>query len=153
MGTITVLFTHRRWNPVSWLIRWVMPRSRFALALSSHAIVVGPDKCYEATMLHGVRAVDFASALKGQTVVRTIRYSVPDAVAGIAWAEDQCGTRYDWRGALGLGLAPGRDWAEDDCWFCFEFAAAVLRAAGRPLFANLSHVGEIALMAINPDYN
>jgi hypothetical protein len=153
MGTITVLFTRRRWNPVSWLIRWVMPRSRFALALSSHAIVVGPDKCYEATMLHGVREVDFASALKGQTIVRTIRYGVRDAVAGIAWAETQRGKRYDWRGAFGLGLAPGRDWAEDDCWFCYELAAAVLLAAGRPLFANLSHVGETALMAINPEYN
>jgi hypothetical protein len=155
LNTITVVFTRRRWNPVSWLIRWVMPRSRFALALSSHAIVVGPDRCYEATMLHGVRSVDHAAALRGQTTVRTIHYQVPDAAAGIAWVEAQCDgkKRYDWRGAFGLGLAPGRDWAEDDRWFCYELAAAVLRAAGRPVFANLSHVGEIALMAINPDYN
>lgn len=153
MSTITIIFTLRRWNLISWLIRWVMPRSRFALALSSHAIVVGPDQCYEATMLYGVRPVDFVRALEGQTIVRTIRFQVPDVMAGIAWVEAQCGKGYDWRGAFGLGLAPGRNWAEGDCWFCYELAAGVLQAAGRPVFANLSHVGETALMAINPDYN
>jgi hypothetical protein len=153
LNTITIIFTRRRWNPVSWLIRWVMPRSRFALALSSHAIVVGPERCYEATMLHGVRPVEFFEALKGQLTVRAIHYKVPDPDAGIAWVEAQCGKRYDWRGAFGLGLAPGRNWAEDDRWFCYELAAGALLAAGRPVFTNLSHVGEIALMAINPDFN
>lgn len=150
MSTVTVLFTRRKWNPISWVIRWAMPRSRFAWGLSSHAIVVAPDGCYEATMLHGVRFVSQEDALKGQTVVGKISYTVPDAEAGFAFAESQIGKRYDWRGAFGLGLAPGRDWASDEDWFCYEFAAAVLRAAGRDLFANLSHVGETALLAINP---
>jgi hypothetical protein len=152
MSTIKVIFTHRRWNPISWLIRWAMPRSRFAFALSSHAIVVGPDQCYEATMLHGVRAVDYAKAIDGQVIVRERRYQVPDAAAGLAWAAEQARRKvpYDWRGALGLSLAPGRDWAEADAFFCYEFAAAVLRAGGRDLFSDLSHVGETALLAINP---
>lgn len=150
MGTITVLFTRRKWNPVSWLIRWAMPRSRFAFALSSHAIVVDGDDCYEATMTYGVRKVAREVALKNQIVVRETPYTVPDAAAGIAWAAKQAGKPYDFRGALGLALAPGRDWHEDDRWFCYEFAAAVLRHSKRPVFANLSHVGETALMAINP---
>ncbi|KQW96984.1 hypothetical protein ASC94_09255 [Massilia sp. Root418] len=152
MSTITVLLTRRHWNPVSWGIRWAMPRSRFAFALSSHAIVVGPDKCFEATMLHGVRGVDRAVALARQTVVRELCFSVPDAQAGLRWAQEQAEKKvpYDWRGAFGLSLAPGRDWAEDDRYFCYEFAAAVLKAAGRPMFANLSHVGEIALLAVAP---
>lgn len=150
MRTITVLFTRRRWNPVSWLIRWAMPRSRFALGLSSHAIILDGDTCYEATMLHGVRAVPKYVALAGQVLVKETHYQVPDPAAGIAWVRSQVGRPYDFRGAFGLALAPDRAWAEDDCWFCYELAGAVLKHAGRPVFANLSHVGETALMAINP---
>ena len=150
MKTITVLFTRRRWSLVSWLIRWAMPRSRFALARSSHAIVVDGDTCYEATMLYGVREVPKHVALEGQIIVGTHHYQVPFPAAGLAWVRSQVGRPYDFRGAFGLALAPGRDWAEDDCWFCYELAAAVLLHAGRREFVNLSHVGETALMAINP---
>ena len=150
MKTITVLFTRRRWSLVSWLIRWAMPRSRFAFALSSHAIVVDGDDCYEATMLTGVRKAPKKVALKGQIVVKETHYQVPDAKAGIAWANEQLGRPYDFKGAFGLALSPDRGWAEDDCWFCYEFAAGVLKASGRPVFSELSHVGEIALMSINP---
>lgn len=150
MDQITALFTRRRFNPVSWLIRWAVPRSRFALSLSSHCIIDAGDFLYEASMLHGVRKVDRATALKGQTIVKETRYQVPDATAGIAWLDQQIGAPYDWPGALGLGLTPYRDWGQEDKWFCYELAAGVLRAAGRPVFANLTHVGETALMAINP---
>lgn len=150
MNTIRVIFTRRKWNPVSWLIRWACPRSRFALALSSHCIVDAGIAVYEAHMLHGVRCVDREVALKGQTVVKQTDYQVPDTLAGLKWASSQIGARYDWPGALGLGLTPGRDWKQDDKWFCYEFAAAVLHASGRPVFANLTHVGETALMSINP---
>lgn len=57
---------------------------------------------------------------------------------------------YDFLGAFGLMLAPRRDWAGEESWFCYEFGAGWLRTAGRDVFANLSHVGEIALMSINP---
>lgn len=178
MSTITIMLTRRRWNPISWLIRYGMPRSRFALALSSHAIVFDGDICYEATMLHGVREVPRQVAMAGQHAVYEKRFSVPNRAAGIAWARAQVCTyqpnppkwlpkwlrsplavvlklarnNYDFKGAFGIAFAPGRKWQEDDCWFCFEFAAGVLRAAGRDVFADLSHVGETALIAINPDY-
>lgn len=173
---VTLLFTRRRRNPVSWLIRWAMPRSRFAFALSSHVIVAVGETCYEANMVHGVRKDSRDVVLAGQTIVRTRVYRVPDAAAGQRWAEQQLCTyrpnlpawlpawmrtplaaalrilnsNYDWRGALGLSMAPGRDWAEEDAFFCYEFAAAWLRACGREVFADLSHVGETALLAINP---
>jgi hypothetical protein len=150
MNTITVLFTRRQWNPVSWLIRWAVPRSRFALGLSSHCIIVDGDRAFEATMLHAVREVRLTEAMQGQIVVKETRYQVPDAAAGIAWARAQVGKPYDFPGALGLGLTPGRDWLQDDKFFCYEYAAGALHAAGRPVFANLTHVGETALMAINP---
>lgn len=128
-------------------------------------------------MWYGVREVDRSTAMKGLTVVKITDYQVPDAAAGIAWIKSQLCTyvpppkprwmpqaiwspvevvlrmlhsNYDWNGALGLGLTPYRDWTEDDLWFCFELIAGALRAAGRPVFANLTHVGETALMSINP---
>jgi len=175
---VTVLFTRRRRNPISWLIRWAMPRSRFAFALSSHAIIVAGGICYEANMIHGVRKGARAVILDGQTVVRERTYRVTDLAAGTRWGDQQlCSYRpqlpawvpswlqaalgtvlrilnsnYDWRGALGLGLAPGRDWAEEDVFFCYEFVAAFLRACGRDEFADLSHVGETALLAISPGF-
>jgi hypothetical protein len=150
MNTITVLFTRRTWNPVSWLIRWAVPRSRFALGLSSHCLIDAGVAMYEANMLHGVRCVPRDVALNGLTIVRQVAYQVPDAMAGYKWASEQVGAPYDWPGALGLGLTPDRDWKQDDKWFCYEYAAGVIQAAGRPVFANLTHVGETALMAINP---
>lgn len=173
---ITVLFTRRARSPISWLIRWAVPRSRFALALSSHCLIDAGEVLYEATMLYGVREVDRATALHGATVVTRTSYQVPDAVAGLAWAKAQvcryvpnpprwlparvrafCGavlkminSNYDWHGAIGLGLSPYRNWSDESAWYCYEFAAGVLRAAGRPVFAQLSHIGETALMAIDP---
>lgn len=149
-GPIRVIFTRRRWNPVSWLIRWAVPRSRFSLALSSHCLIDTGVAVYEAHMLEGVRCVPREIALKGQTIVRTIDYQVPNVYEGFKWASEQVGTPYDWPGALGLGLTPGRDWKQDDKWFCYEFAAAVLQAGGLRLFANLTHVGETPLMSIDP---
>lgn len=177
MGTVTFMYTRRRWNLISLAIRWAMPRSRFAFALSSHLIVLVGDACYEATMLHGVRKVPLAEAMAGQILVKESCFFVPDPEAGIAFGEAQlcryepklpawlpnwiaipartvlkiCHNNYDFKGAFGLSLAPDRDWAEADFWFCYEFGAAWLRAAGRNVFANLSHIGETALMAINTE--
>ncbi|MCC6071468.1 hypothetical protein ACFSQU_18165 [Massilia sp. GCM10020059] len=152
METINVTFTRRRWNPISWLIRWAVPRSRFSLALSSHCMVSVGDRVFEAHMIYGVRETDRSAALRGATVVKETCYQVTNADAGIAFAREQVlkRTRYDWAGALGLCLTPGRDWKQDDKFFCYEFAAAVLHASGRHVFNNLTHVGETALMAINP---
>jgi hypothetical protein len=147
---VTVIFTKRRWNLLSWLIRWSVPRSRFAFSLSSHCLIDVGDTVIEASMLYGVRETPRDVALKGATIVKITNYQVPDPAAGIAWARAQIGAPYDWRGAMGLGLAPFRNWAQEDKWFCFELAAGVLRAAGRPVFSNLSHIGETALTAINP---
>jgi len=151
MQTITLIFTRRKWNPISWLIRWAVPRSRFALALSSHCIIDAGDAVYEAHMLHGVRTTDRATATSGLMIVKEIRYQVPDADAGIAWLKKQVGLPYDWGAALGLGLSPYRDWTQNDKWYCYELAAGALRASGRPVFADIAHVGETALMAINPE--
>lgn len=147
---ITVIFTKRNWNPVSWLIRWCIPRSRFHLSQSSHCLIVDGDYLIEATMMHGVRRVLIADAMKGQTEITRVVYNVADAEAGIRWLRNQVGSKYDFKGALGLALSPYRDWKEDDCWFCYELAAAALAKAGKDIFKSYGHITETNLMAIKP---
>lgn len=172
---VTLLFTRRQWNPVSWLIRWMKPRSRIALALSSHVVIAIGDTCYEANMVTGVRKGARADILKGQTIVRKRVHYVPDLAAGVAFLESQLCTykptpagvpdalqplvrklllmlnnNYDFGGALGLGLAPGQNWSDPSRWFCYELAAGFFKAAGRNVFEELERICETALLAINP---
>lgn len=150
MEKLTVIFTKRKWNPASWLIRWCMPRSRFHLSLSSHCLIEDGDYLIEATMLHGVRRTTRDVALKGQTVVATVDYKVPDAQAGLAFAREQVGMSYDFKGAFGIAVAPDRDWTKEGWWFCYELAAAAIMAAGRPLFRSAGHITEGALLLVKP---
>jgi hypothetical protein len=148
LQTIRVIFTRRNWNVGSWLIRWALPRSRFALALSSHALIVDGDHYIEAHMLYGVRRSK--DALNGLDVVKVIDFRVANAEAGVAWARSQVGRGYDWRGALGLALDPDRDWQEPDSWFCYELAAGAIVNADRDAFASKGHVTEATLFSIKP---
>jgi hypothetical protein len=150
MQTITVLFTKRKWNPISWLIRWALPRSRFALAVSSHCLIVDGDYRIEANILYSVRRSKESVAMSGLTIVRQVDYNVPDAEAGLAWARDKAGEKYDFVGAFGLALRPDRDWLEPGSWFCYELAAGALRAAGKDVFAMQGHVTESMLLMIKP---
>lgn len=150
MSTITLIFTTRKWNPASWLIRWALPRSRFANALASHSMIIDGSYAIEANMLHGVRRVRLSDALDGSVEVERISYLVADADGGIEWARSQVGKPYDWAGAFGLALAPDRSWQEDSDWDCFEFCAATLAKAGRELFTDHAHITGSMLMAIKP---
>jgi len=150
MSTITVIFTKRQWNPVSWLIRWAVPRSRFALALSSHCLIVDGDHVIEANMIHGVRRVPTEVGMAGLTVVKTVDYSVQDAEAGLVWGRLRDGEKYDYPGAFGIAIRVDRDWAEPGRWFCYELAAAVLKAAGRDAFAYAGYITETTLLSIKP---
>ena len=150
MGTILIIFTKRRFNPISWLIRVVLPRSLFSPAISSHCLIIDGDYAIEANMLHGVRRVPFAVAMKGLTPVKAVTYAVPDHLGGLEWARNQVGCRYDWEGILGLAISPGRDWQEPGKWFCYELAAATIVNAGRDAFAGKGHITEATLLSIKP---
>lgn len=162
METMRALYTRRKGNVVSWLIRWVLPRSRFAMALVSHSMLVDGDYIIQATMwcgwretirtrrLGGVVRVLMADALVGQTIVKDVSYRVKDAERGMAWARSQVGAPYDFRGAFGLGIDPDRDWQEEDCWFCFELVANALQKAGRIIFESTGHLTGTVMMLIKP---
>lgn len=150
MDKITVIFTTRKWNPISWLIRWSIPRSRFYLAEASHCMILDGDSIIEAHMLHGVRRVPVVEGLRGCIEVARVNYHVPDAQTGIEWARSQIGKKYDWLGAFGLALAPDRNWLDESKWFCFEFIAAAIEHAGRKIFSDVGHVSGSELLMINP---
>lgn len=130
------------------MIRWALPRSRFSLALSSHALIKDGEYFIEANMLHGVRRSK--DALSGLTIVKIVDYLVSDAESGLTWARGQVGKKYDWPGAFGLALNPDRDWQEPDSWFCYELAAATIVNAGRDAFASKGHITEATLFSIKP---
>ena len=149
MKYITVVFTKNLWNPLSWFIRWVLPRSRFALAISSHCFIAIHDGLwFESAAPYGVKITNAADATKRNHVVAIRTYRVEDATAALAFLMSQVGKKYDYKGAVGLGIAPSRTWHDDDAWFCYELAAACLKASGGEKFNNLSHVNETALLAI-----
>lgn len=150
METIRVIFTKRKWNPVSFLIRWSMPRTRFHIAESSHCLIEDGEYVIDSSMMHGVRRALRHEALKGQHVVRVVYFSVPDKEAGLAWLRTQVGKSYDFKGAFGVALSPDREWAKEDYWYCYELAAATLKAAGRDIFRKYGHIAENTLLSVRP---
>ena len=150
MDELTVIFTKCYCNPLSWLIRWVLPRSRFALALSSHCYILNNDMCYQAIALKGVCTVSYKDAIKYDTIVKTISYKVLNLQAAIDFLNSQLGKPYDYKAALGLAIGGSRVWHEDDKWYCYELACGALRAGGRDEFENLTHITEIGLMSLKP---
>jgi uncharacterized protein YycO len=150
MDSLKLVFIKRPLNPVSALIRWALPRSRFAWALSSHVMIIDGDYVIEATMLHGVRRVLLTVAMLGVTVVAERNFSVPNAADGLTWARARVGSAYDFKGAFGLALTPDRDWHDPVSWFCYELAAGAIVNAGRDAFTEKGHITESTLLSIKP---
>ena len=124
--------------------------SRFKWARASHSMILDGYHVIHATMLHGVTRQPLVDAMKGQVLVNTITYQVPNESAGLAWACKQIGKGYDFAGAFGLGLSPDRSWQDDDKWFCHELCAAAIQQAGRELFVHTGHVTDSHLLLIKP---
>ena len=147
-GKIRLVFTKTDWGIPSMIVRWTLPRSRFAWALSSHVLIDTGEYLYEALPYYGVRKSVRSVALAGSTIVDEIDFTVPDVPAALAFLEAQLGKGYDYLGVLGLAFDPNRDWKEDKNWFCYEYAAATLAAGGLDIFSNLSHITETPLLAL-----
>jgi len=171
---IHVIFTARLFNPLSWLIRWMVAPSKVSFSMSSHSMVVDGSYVIEAHMIEGVRRVPRDVALKGARVVREAYYPVPDAEAGLAWYRSQLCTyqptfaswvpkwvqavlalplkmlhnNYDFKGAFGMGLAPNRDWQDPSEWSCYEGVAGTIKAAGLDVFSDWGYVTETTLWSI-----
>lgn len=150
MSKATIIFTKRKYNVVSWIIRWALPATRFRWARASHSMILDGDHVIHATMTGGVIRQPYEVAMKHQTIVTVRDYTVHDREAGIAWAMAQVGKSYDFKGAFGVALEPDREWREDDSWFCHELSAGFLNACGKRAFSQFGHVTDTALLLINP---
>lgn len=148
MELMTALYTTRPFNPMSIAIRAAAPVSIFHMAPASHVIIPDGNSGYviEANMLHGVRRVEADVALKGLKIVRRVDYLVSNAETGLQALRDQVGKKYDFKGALGIALAPDRKWQDDSEWFCSELFAFGLQQAGRYLFEDFARVTPYMLM-------
>ena len=150
MGKIKLIFTRTKWSPISWVIRYSLPRTRFALGLSSHCYIVSDKDSgyyYEADPFKGVRLIHNSEAItNSMLIVRELYYTVSDVDKGCLFLKEQLGKKYDFSAALGISLNPDRKWDDDSKWYCYELAAGCLSAAGRTDFTNISHVTEYALI-------
>ncbi|MCQ4310929.1 hypothetical protein NAV33_03305 [Pseudomonas stutzeri] len=81
----------------------------------------------------GVVVVPMAERLSFASRAVLVEFTVPDRDAVLDAALSQVGKPYDWLGVAGIALR-GRDWQEDDCWFCSELVAWAFSEAGYPLF-------------------
>ncbi|WP_313279811.1 hypothetical protein [Stutzerimonas balearica] len=81
----------------------------------------------------GVVRTPMAERLRLASSAALVEFSVRDRNAVLDAAASQVGRPYDWLGVAGIALR-GRDWQEDDCWFCSELVAWSFSAAGEPLF-------------------
>lgn len=73
-----------------------------------------------------------------------------DEEAAWAWACGQVGKPYDLTALV--GWLSGRDWQEEDSWFCSELVAAAFEKSGSPLFRDgtLTRVTPQHLWMIRP---
>jgi hypothetical protein len=132
----------------------MLPRSRFTLALSSHCYILADNRddgefLYEADPFNGCRIIKKTDAITKRTViVKVVTFTVPDKDKGFEFLDSQLGKGYDFKGALGIGLDPLRDWGDTNRWFCYEYAAGAIAAAGKDEFNNITHVNEYALQII-----
>jgi hypothetical protein len=171
---IRVIYTARLWNPLSWLIRWMVGPSKLSFQKSSHGIVVDGDSAIEANMIYGVREVPLAVAIKGARIVREAYYPVRDAKAGLDWYRGQkcayvpqfkawvpgwlrkvleiplylLNNNYDFKGAFGMGFAPDRDWQDPSKWSCYEGCAGTITAAGSDVLSDCGFITETTLWSI-----
>lgn len=117
-GRVIRLVTRSKWNHVDMQFGDVL--------IGAVALHATPE-----SINGGVQITTLAERLVKSKVTDYVVYELPleDEAAALAFAKEQVGKPYDWRGAVGL-LDPNRNWQLDDQWFCSELAAAVALAGG-----------------------
>jgi hypothetical protein len=124
-GVIVRFTTRWPWNPASLLVARFTGGKQF-----SHTMLIIDDRVYEASMVHGCRVVDEATAMAGVVAYQDMLVTVPDRAACIAFGQAQAGKPYDWGGALTLPLLASERWQHSGRWWCSELTFAQLGAGG-----------------------
>lgn len=92
----------------------------------------GESRVIDSRPFHGVQERTLAEFIEKASKYEFKEVEVPDSAKAIEWARTQIGKGYDWGGVI--SFASHRDWAEEDKWFCSEFAESAIKAAGRLRF-------------------
>lgn len=147
---ITLLFTAKK-APGSIFIR-VATWSRW----SHVALVCGDGSVIEAIGFKGVRRIPFEEAIHGSfrfSLVEFKNVSEEKNQELIEVLMSQVGKKYDYLGALGIGLH--RNWQSEDKWICSELIAWGLQEIGIPLFRkeDVSTVSQQDIWRLAPDGN
>ncbi len=118
------------------LIEW------FSAGDFSHVDIVMPDGTLLGARLDGgvrIRPANYETWHKRAVVALDRGQSITDAF--YSFAVSQIGKPYD-KTAI-IGFAAGRDWREDDSWFCSEYAGRSLEVSNAfafPFFAPASKI-------------
>lgn len=153
------LIFFRTKSPYSWIIRLATAgEGGFGLKNGwSHVGVVSPDGTVmiDSQAPSGVNEpVSLASVTRGQYAFGEL--VTPNEEAGYQWARYQVGKRYDFLALLGYWvpqwltnlLTRRRDWQDDTCWFCSEFAGAAAIQGGASLPSDIHRLSPNALAAL-----
>lgn len=145
---ITLLFTAKK-APGSIFIR-VATWSRW----SHVALVCGDGSVIEAIGFKGVRRISFEEAIHGSFRFALVEFkNVPEEKNQelIKVLMSQIGKKYDYLGALGIGLH--RNWQSEDKWICSELIAWGFQQVGIPIFRkeDVSTVSQQDIWRLAPD--
>lgn len=138
MSSIHAIYSNSR-LPLSPLIRWQTgsPFSHVGLILEreSHFITADSIITHSALSSKGVKFttlksfISHASDYRVTQLAENINLNQFNEAWKIAKAYE--GTRYDLKGAIGLGV--GENWQEDDAFWCSEWFAFILKSIGMNL--------------------
>ena len=104
---------------------------------ASHVDFVMPDgQLFGALAIENGGGVQFHPMEKMYTRIERYTVNAPDSV--LDYALSQKGKPYDWGGIFGI-LSRGRNWQDDDKWFCSELVAYSFMKAGVPLLNETSN--------------
>ena len=88
--------------------------------LWSHCFTIINGLAYEATMMHGCRAVPVEVAMQGVASYQDMMIPVPNLHAAECFGWDQQGKGYDYMGAFGIPFMMSEDWGDWSKWWCSE---------------------------------
>ena len=126
MTNVTIRFT-TKWppNPTSLIIARLGGSNKF-----SHCMTIIDGIAYEATMLHGCRAIPLEDAMQGVSSYQDMLVPVQDIKSCIDFGRAQVGKGYDYAGAFGIPFLASQDWADDSKWWCSEHTFSMVGATG-----------------------
>lgn len=106
---------------------------------SHMALVLPGDRVIESVKATGVRIRRLDSLLEDAWHYSLMHLEVPDENAAVDFAMKQVGKPYDTMGLVGFGF--GRDWQQDDKWYCSELGMTILHHGGITLAGQYRRVG------------